>query len=83
MQLPKCNAFFRRLVYQIKESEYFGKISVETRQIEKDRVLFVTKLKSPEEEKQLAKKKYEEQKQELDDFIGFTKVLKIIIESVS
>lgn len=81
MQLPKCNAFFRRLVYQIKESEYFGKISVETRQIEKDRVLFVTKLKSPEEEKQLAKKKYEEQKQELDDFIGFTKVLKIIIES--
>ncbi|CAG9865268.1 unnamed protein product [Phyllotreta striolata] len=80
MPLPKCNAFFRRLVYQLGESEYRDKISLETRQVEGDRVLFVSRLKTLEEEKQIAKKKYEEQLKELDNFIGFTKVLKCLIK---
>ncbi|KAJ8957351.1 hypothetical protein NQ318_004830 [Aromia moschata] len=82
LRLPKCNAFYRRLVYQMKTEKFQDKISLETRQLEnKDRILFVTRLKSKEEEKELAKQKFEEQLSELEDFVGFTKVLKMIVDS--
>ncbi|XP_050502128.1 poly(A)-specific ribonuclease PARN isoform X3 [Diabrotica virgifera virgifera] len=81
LQLPKCNAFFRKLIYQTKEEKYSNQIYLETRQVDKDRVLFVTRLKSPEEEKQLAKKRYEENLKELDNFHGFSKLLKVLIKS--
>lgn len=82
LELPRCNAFFRKLIYQTRDEKYSDKISLETRQIEKDRILFVTKLKSKEEERQLEKNKYDDQLNELENLIGFSKVLKIIINSV-
>ncbi|CAG9830689.1 unnamed protein product [Diabrotica balteata] len=81
LQLPKCNAFFRKLIYQTKEEKYSNQIYLETRQVDKDRVLFVTKLKSPEEERELARKRYEENLKELDNFYGFSKLLKVLIKS--
>ncbi|KAJ8936371.1 hypothetical protein NQ314_012390 [Rhamnusium bicolor] len=71
-----------RLVYQTKAEKFSDKISLETRVMDlKDRVLFATKLKSREEEQEIEKKKYEEQLTELEDFIGFTKVLRMIVDS--
>lgn len=81
LELPKCNAYFRKLIYQTQREIYFDRISLETRQKEKDRILFVTKLKTVEEEAQLAKKKYEERLKEIEDFRGFSKVMKFIIKS--
>ncbi|KAG5879707.1 hypothetical protein JTB14_008533 [Gonioctena quinquepunctata] len=81
LQLPKCNSFFRRLVYQTKSEKFSNKIFLETRQVDKDRILFVTKAISKEEELEIENKKYENQLEELDDFTGFTKVLKAIVKS--
>ncbi|CAG9817861.1 unnamed protein product [Phaedon cochleariae] len=81
LQLPKCNSFFRRLVYQLRTEKFAGKVSMETRQIDKDRVLFVTKLRTKEEEQEHEKKIFEGQLEELEGFIGFNKVLKMIVKS--
>ncbi|XP_056647832.1 poly(A)-specific ribonuclease PARN-like [Diorhabda sublineata] len=81
LQLPKCNAYFRKLIYQTQRELYSDRISLETRQIENDRILFVTKLKTAEEEAELAKKKYDERLREIENFRGFTKVMKFIIKS--
>lgn len=84
LQLPKCNSFLRRLVYQTKTEKFSDKITLETRQLEnKDRILFVRRLKTREEEEEIEKQKYEEQIRELEDFVGFTKVLQMIVTSVS
>lgn len=84
LQLPKCNSFLRRLVYQTKAEKFSDKITLETRQLEnKDRILFVRRLKTREEEEEIEKQKYEEQIRELEDFVGFTKVLQMIVTSVS
>nr|XP_023028571.1 poly(A)-specific ribonuclease PARN-like [Leptinotarsa decemlineata] len=81
LQLPKCNAFLRKLVYQMKKEKFDKKIFLETRQIEKDRILVVKRAMSLEEERENHEKNYESQLKELDDFIGFTKVLKAIVKS--
>ncbi|XP_018572032.1 poly(A)-specific ribonuclease PARN isoform X2 [Anoplophora glabripennis] len=82
LQLPKCNSFLRRLVYQTKAEKFADKITLETRQVEnKDRILFVRRLRTREEEEEIEKQKYEEQIGELEDFVGFTKVLRMIVNS--
>ncbi|KAJ8923107.1 hypothetical protein NQ315_001660 [Exocentrus adspersus] len=82
LQLPKCNSFLRRLIYQTKSEKFRDRISVETRKMDnKDRILFVTRLKSKVEEAEMQKQKYEEQLSELDAFVGFTKVLRMVVNS--
>nr|CAH7723025.1 unnamed protein product [Callosobruchus chinensis] len=81
LQLPRCNAFYRRLIYQTKTEKFADKISVETRQLNKDRILFATKFKSKEDEEESESKKYKEEVKELEDYIGFSKVIKMIINS--
>lgn len=46
-------------------------------------MLFVRRPKTREEEEEIEKQKYEEQVTELEDFVGFTKVLRMIVNSVS
>lgn len=55
---------------------------METRTVVKDRILFLTRPKSTEEEKQIQEKAYNDKLKELDDYVGFTKVLRLIVESV-
>nr|CAI5860607.1 unnamed protein product [Callosobruchus analis] len=81
LQLPRCNAFYRRLIYQTKTEKFADKICLETRQMNKDRILFATKFKSKEDEEESERKRYEEQLKELEDFVGFSKLIKMIINS--
>ncbi|VEN43084.1 unnamed protein product [Callosobruchus maculatus] len=81
LQLPRCNAFYRRLIYQTKTEKFADKICLETRQMNKDRILFATKFKSKENEEESERKKYNEQLKELEDFVGFSKLIKMIINA--
>ncbi|KAJ8986166.1 hypothetical protein NQ317_005640 [Molorchus minor] len=65
----------------MREERFSKQISLETRQVDKDRLLFVTRFRSKEDQEQLEKQKYEEQLDELDNFVGFTKVLRMIVDS--
>ncbi|CAH1978421.1 unnamed protein product [Acanthoscelides obtectus] len=81
LELPRCNAFYRRLVYQTKSEKFPDNISIETRQINKDRILFATKFKNKEKEEEAERNKYNKDLKELDDHIGFSKVIQMIINS--
>ncbi|XP_044758670.1 poly(A)-specific ribonuclease PARN-like [Coccinella septempunctata] len=82
LQLPKCNPFCRKLIYQETADVFGDKICVETKQLEnKDRVLHVTRVKSADELKSIAKQKYDDDMKILNECIGFTRVLRMIVES--
>lgn len=82
LQLPKCNPFCRKLIYQETADIFGDKIMVETKQLEnKDRVLHVSRIKSKEELELIAKEKYEEDLNILNECVGFTRVLRMIVES--
>ncbi|RZB38999.1 poly(A)-specific ribonuclease PARN [Asbolus verrucosus] len=82
LELPKCNAFMRRLIYQTTAQKYKNKILLQTKQLKnKDRILVATKFKTKEEQQEIEKKLFEEELTVLDDFIGFTKVLRLIVDS--
>lgn len=83
LQLPKCNAYLRRLIYQTKTERFSDKVHLDTRVIEKDRLLFATKLKSTEERDEIEQKKHEDLVDQMEDYIGFSKVVRMIVESVS
>lgn len=74
----------RRLIYQTANNKYVNKVVLQTKQLEnKDRVINVKKFKSIEQQEIEQKKQNEEELQELDDLIGFTNVIKHIVNSVS
>ncbi|XP_967921.3 poly(A)-specific ribonuclease PARN [Tribolium castaneum] len=82
LELPKCNAFVRRLIYQTTGQKFTNKIVLHTKQNKnKDRILVASKCKTKEEQQEIEKRLFEEELTNLDDFIGFTKVLRIIVES--
>lgn len=82
--LPKCNAFLRRLIYQTAQTKFADKVILKTKQLEnKDRILFVTKFKGKEELKKEENKRIEEERELLEEVIGFSKVVKYIVNSVS
>ncbi|KAL1497733.1 hypothetical protein ABEB36_008640 [Hypothenemus hampei] len=83
ISLPKCNAFVRRLIYQTNSQFFADKISLETRQVERERILFAVKINSanPEDKNKVEQTKYDESVKKLEDFIGFSKVMRLIVES--
>lgn len=82
--LPPCNAFLRRLVYQTVDESYKDKVSVETRVLEnKDRILVVTRPKGSDEKIEKEQMRVAEELKELDNAIGFAKVVRAIASSVS
>lgn len=84
MYLPKCNAFLRRLIYQTAHLQFVNKVSLQTKQLEnKDRVILVTKFKSEEELEKEAQKKAIEAKEEMEEAIGFSTIIKEIANSVN
>lgn len=80
-ELPKCNAFLRLLIYQVAKEKFQDQISLETRVVGKDRILFAKKYKSQIERMEIDEKKIEDMQNSMNDYIGFSKVIRMIIES--
>ncbi|XP_070580001.1 poly(A)-specific ribonuclease PARN-like [Ptychodera flava] len=81
LQLEPCNAFLRKLIYQTVKSKFPTGIFVDTRTGEKkERYMVITKVSEDD-----VKKKEEERKQadfdELDEAVGFAKIIRLISES--
>lgn len=72
------------MIYQTNAQKYSNKILLKTVQNKnKDSVLVATKFKSLEEQEEIERKLHEEDLTVLDDYIGFTKILRIVVDSVS
>lgn len=83
LQLPKCNAFLRKLIYQMVSNKYSDEIRLETRVLEnKDRILYALK-SSVEEREEVERKKCEQELSDLKDAVGFSTVIQYIADSVS
>lgn len=82
--IDNCNAFRRKLVYQMLEHKFDGQVSPSSRTLPKSnvKVIVVEKKKSTEEEKKFFDEKRSKEKDDLEDFIGFTNFLKLVSDSV-
>lgn len=84
LELPKCNPFVRKLIYQTVREKLKDKVSLETRKLaNNDRVLVATRISGEEERKKKQQSKLDEEFKELDNAVGFAKVLRAIVNSVS
>lgn len=83
LKLPKCNAFLRRLIYQTNTEKFSDKIELETKNVDKDRILFASRLKTPQERRDMEEKKYTDLIAQMEDYVGFSKVIRLIVDSVS
>ncbi|KAK9883461.1 hypothetical protein WA026_001640 [Henosepilachna vigintioctopunctata] len=82
IQLPKCNPFLRKLIYQTSEDMFTDLVRVETKQLDnKEKVLNVTRVKSSDELKSIEQQKLDEDNKIFQEYIGFTKVLRYIVDS--
>lgn len=81
MVLPRCNSYIRRLVYQEAQKTLETRASLETRQIEKDRLLVVTRLKCEKDKQKEELEKVEKEKKEFDNCVGFSEIIKCIVDS--
>lgn len=83
LQLPKCNSFLRRLLYQTNHEKFHDKIQLRTHAVNSDRILFATKLGFKEEREEIERCFIEKLNSELEDYIGFSQVIRMIVKSVS
>jgi len=83
LNLPRCNAYVRRLIYQVASQKKIDKeVSLETRLLpNKDRILVVTRPKSKEDREDEERKKVEDEEQEFQNCIGFSEVVKTLVSS--
>ncbi|KAG1668716.1 Poly(A)-specific ribonuclease PARN [Nymphon striatum] len=85
VELPPANRFLRKLIYQTgKKPKYNGKIHIETKSADKDgriSTLAVTKVSNSDELKDLKDAKLKEELDELEDAIGFSKIIDCISKS--
>lgn len=82
MVLPKCNSFIRRLIYQTVEAKFKNKVSLETRTVNRDKIFVATRPKTKEEKEREEQKRVKAELKDLDDALGFTKVLRALVNSV-
>nr|KAG5710413.1 hypothetical protein BaRGS_022231 [Batillaria attramentaria] len=81
LQLDPCNGFQRKLIYQTIRSQ-FSSVHLETRTGEKkERFIVVTRVASEEELKKKEKDKQNAEIMELEEAVGFAKVMKLISQS--
>ncbi|CAB4057115.1 PARN [Lepeophtheirus salmonis] len=71
LELPSCNGFQRKLIYQTVRETFGQEVYLETN---KKRLLLVNKLRSREKNQQL-------ELEEFDKILGFSKIVRIISES--
>lgn len=65
------------------ESKLNDKVSLETRTVNRDKVLVATRPKTKEQKEQEEQQKVETELKDLDDALGFTKVLRMLVNSVA
>lgn len=81
LNLPPCNGFQRKLLYQTIRQKFSG-VHLETKTGEKkERFIVVTRVKSEDDMKKKEQNKQEAETAELDDAVGFTNVIKMISQS--
>lgn len=82
LMLPQCNSFRRRIIYESTREKYGKQILLETRvSSNKDRVLFVKKPDTLEMATEKSKQQLEASLDELEDAVGFSRVIQCISES--
>ncbi|KAF7278366.1 hypothetical protein GWI33_008498 [Rhynchophorus ferrugineus] len=81
MEIPRCNGFLRRLIYQTCHQNFSDMVTLETRLQNKDRILFAMKCKTAQEKEDIMEKKMQDMLNTFENSIGFSKVIKKIIES--
>ncbi|XP_022911261.2 poly(A)-specific ribonuclease PARN-like [Onthophagus taurus] len=77
--LPKCNGFLQFLVFQLIKHDFDDKVNVKSR--DRDKVLVVTKFKGIQDRLDEEKRTVQEEENELDGTIGFSKVIQCITQS--
>ncbi|XP_045497210.1 poly(A)-specific ribonuclease PARN-like isoform X1 [Colias croceus] len=82
MEIDRCNAFMRRLLFQELGARFKEEVFVETKVLEnKDRVLKVTRLSSADDRRSRDVEKKEKEWEEFEDAVGFSKVARMISQS--
>lgn len=83
--IEHCNAFRRKLVYQLLEQEFANKVFASPRKLTNSsiKVIVIQRKKTNSEEKQYFADKLEQEWAEMEDYIGFTTILKQLSDSVS
>ncbi|KRT82328.1 hypothetical protein AMK59_3833 [Oryctes borbonicus] len=79
--LPRCNGFLRLLIYRLVQENFDDKVNIRTRSDNHDRIIIITRFKSLNERKEELEKLIEEEENELENTIGFSKVIKLLMES--
>lgn len=82
--IEHCNAFRRKLVYQLIEQEFAAEVFASPRKLPNSsiKVIEIQRKRSDHEEKQYLKGKLQQEIDEMEDYIGFTTVLTMLSESV-
>ncbi|KAL8623603.1 hypothetical protein ACOMHN_037690 [Nucella lapillus] len=81
LSLPPCNGFQRKLTFQSIRAK-FSSVHLETKTGEKkERFIVVTKVANDEELKKKEKDKQNAEIMELEEAVGFTKVMRLIAQS--
>ncbi|XP_033748844.1 poly(A)-specific ribonuclease PARN-like isoform X2 [Pecten maximus] len=82
LSLPSCNGFQRKLIYQSLRAQFPSGIHLETQTGEKkERHIVVTRIKSEEDMKRREAEKQAAEVADLDNAVGFTKVIRAISQS--
>ncbi|CAH2241330.1 jg20498 [Pararge aegeria aegeria] len=82
MEIDRCNAFIRRLLFQELGTRFKTEAFVESKVLEnKNRVLKVTKLKSATDVKDLDTQRKEKEWEEFNEAVGFSHVARMISQS--
>ncbi|CAI9743295.1 (A)-specific ribonuclease PARN-like isoform X1 [Octopus vulgaris] len=82
LDLPPCNGFQRKLLYQTLRNKFSNSIHLETKTGErKERFIVVTKISSDEELKKKENEKYSTELTKLDQAVGFSKIIRLISSS--
>lgn len=82
--IGNCNAFQRKLIYQLIESKFGKTVFASSRKLANSnaKVIVVERSKSSAEELDILKAKIAQEKIEIEDYIGFTEFMRILSESV-
>ncbi|XP_050670882.1 poly(A)-specific ribonuclease PARN-like isoform X2 [Leptidea sinapis] len=82
MEIDRCNAFIRRLLFQELGIRFKDEVILETKVLEnKNRVLKVTRLVAGDDKKCHDTKRKEKEWEEFDQAIGFSKIARMISQS--
>lgn len=79
----KCNAFQRKLIYQMIDKEFGSEVTATSLQKDNAKVISVERKLSNEEQKKLLEQKNEQEEDELQQLIGLSALMQKLSDSVS